>query len=406
MAAGGAAVTARRLAWSIWGVSMIGLVAPFGDLQGQAGTNFVALVGYSVFLGAAATVGALVASRRPGNAIGWILAAAGLGYSLAGLAIGYSQYAFEPGHSLPAATAVAWAGNWLWSVVIGLAAAYPLLLFPDGHLPSRRWRPVAWIVPPATALAVLGTMLDPSRLDVGHHRTIANPTALAGGDQLAHALTTIGFFGIIAAFLASAVSVVLRFRRASGVARLQLKWLIYAAGLILFTVFVVGGLISALVGGGDDADNLTNGATSIALASYPVALGVAILRHRLYDIDVVINRTLVYGALTATLAAVYVGSVLLLQLALDSVTSGSSLAVAISTLGVAALFRPARTRIQATVDRRFYRRKYDAARTLEEFSARLREQVDLDALGGELHRVVAETMQPAHVSLWLREAGR
>jgi hypothetical protein len=397
---------AGRLAWSIWGVSMLAvLVLPFAGIEGQGASDVVALVGYAVFLIAAATVGALVASRRPQNPIGWILAAAGLGYSLAGLAIAYGDAAFAKGHSLPLATTVAWAGNWLWSVVIGLASALPLLLFPDGRLPSRRWRPVVWVVPVATVLAALSVMLSSDRIDVGHHRTIANPTALDGGAQLVHTLATLGFLGIVGSFLAALASVVVRFRRARGVERLQFKWLIYAAGLIVLSL-VLGSAIGAVIGSGDDATNVTNGITSAALAAYPIAIGVAILRHRLYDIDVVINRTLVYASLTATLAAAYLGSVLLLQLALDRITSGSSLAVAVSTLAVAALFRPARSRIQGLVDRRFYRRKYDAARTLEEFSARLREQVDLEALGGELRSVVTETMQPAHVSLWLRGTGR
>jgi hypothetical protein len=196
------------------------------------------------------------------------------------------------------------------------------------------------------------------------------------------------------------VSLVVRFRRSRGVTRLQLKWLamsgvLFALSMLVSTVLFLVGLKTA-----------GNVPVLLALSSVPIFAGEAMLRRRLYDIDVVINRTLVYALLTATLAAVYVGSVLLLQLALSSVTSDSSLAVAVSTLGVAALFRPARSRIQAVVDRRFYRRKYDAARTLEQFSARLREQVDLDSLGGELRAVVSETMQPAHVSLWLRGAGR
>ncbi len=198
---------------------------------------------------------------------------------------------------------------------------------------------------------------------------------------------------------AALVSLGVRMRRARGRERLQLKWFVFVTSLIV--LFLAVGTI-----GGSAVQNSSQLASGIVFATLlsglPVAMGIAILRHNLYDIDVVINRTLVYGLLTATLAAVYVGSVLLLQLALDSVTSNSSLAVAVSTLGVAALFRPARSRIQAVVDRRFYRRKYDAARTLEGFTAHLREEVDLEAVGAELRNVVHEAMQPRHVSLWLR----
>ena len=194
-----------------------------------------------------------------------------------------------------------------------------------------------------------------------------------------------------------------RLRRSHGFERQQLKWIALAAAVV--GLIVVVDEVSYFAGL-EGVDTIRDALLGLGLATFPVAAGIAILRHRLYDIDVVINRTLVYGLLTATLAAAYLGSVLLLQLALDPVTSGSNLAVAVSTLAVAALFRPARARIQAVVDRRFYRHKYDATVTLEEFSARLREQVDLEALGGELRSVVADTMQPAHVSLWLRGAER
>ena len=213
-------------------------------------------------------------------------------------------------------------------------------------------------------------------------------------------MTALAWLVCLVGVVAAAVALVRRFRAARGVERLQLKWVVFA-GAMLAAVFLVG-FPTFLFPVPDSVESVRGSAFTLASAGIPVAAGIAILRYRLYDIDVVINRTLVYGSLTATLAAVYLGSVLLLQLALDPVTSGSSLAVAVSTLAVAALFRPARARIQAVVDRRFYRRKYDAAHTLEGFSARMREQVDLDALGGELRSVVAETMQPAHVSLWLR----
>jgi len=199
----------------------------------------------------------------------------------------------------------------------------------------------------------------------------------------------VGIFGAVA-------SVVVRYRRAARVQRQQIKWLATASA-ILALVLPIDVALSSVLGGAAFV------ASTVAVLGLPVAVGIAILRHRLYDVDVVINRALVYGALTAALAATYLGAVLLLQLLLSGVTANNGLAIAGSTLAVAALFQPARRRIQALVDRRFYRRKYDAARTLERFGAQLRDEVNLDALGDELRAVVAETMQPAHVTLWLRE---
>jgi hypothetical protein len=202
---------------------------------------------------------------------------------------------------------------------------------------------------------------------------------------------------VLVGMLGSVASVVVRFRRAGRLQRQQIKWLATAGAVVAVTIVTMFALYD-VVGQG-----VADSAMMFTVLGLPVAAGIAILRHNLYDIDVVINRTLVYGALTATLAGTYLGSVLLLQLVLSGVTANSGLAVAGSTLAVAALFRPARGRIQATVDRRFYRRKYDAVRTLQQFGAHLRDEVDLDALGGELRGVVADTMQPAHVSLWLRD---
>jgi hypothetical protein len=274
------------------------------------------------------------------------------------------------------------------------------MLFPDGRSLSRRWRPFVWLALFGMAGAVLGQWFHPGPLDTAPFEKVVNPFGISTAEGVFSALTGLGFLAILLSVLGAAVSLVLRFRRSRGTLRLQLKWLAMS-GVVFALAMLVSSVLYQL-----GVKSSGNGPVLLALASVPLFAGEAMLRRRLYDIDVVINRTLVYVLLTATLAVVYVGSVLLLQLALNSVTSGSSLAVAVSTLGVAALFRPARARIQGVVDRRFYRRKYDAARTLEQFSARLREQVDLEALGGELRAVVAETMQPSHVSLWLRGARR
>jgi hypothetical protein len=276
------------------------------------------------------------------------------------------------------------------------------VLFPTGRPPSPRWRPFIWVFTLDMAVYVVATLLNPGGLYF--FPSVDNPIGIeAAGESLQTAVDYASPI-VFVSLLIGLVALVLRFRASSGVEREQLKWIVYLAavfvtltpGLIVLgerEVEVAGVLVSDLV-------------FTALICGVPVAVGVAILRHRLYDIDVVIKRTLVYGALTATLAAAYLGSVLLLQLALSPLTEDSDLAIAGSTLAVAALFRPARARIQSAVDRRFYRRRYDVARTLESFGARLRDQVELESLSGELRAVVADTMQPAHVSLWLRESPR
>ena len=271
-----------------------------------------------------------------------------------------------------------------------LPATFLLALFPDGHLVSRRWRPVAW----CAALGMVGGFLVEGMAPgpVPDHPQLTNPfgvdsPVLSPLDGLSLLLVGIGMIG-------SSISLIVRFRRSHGEQRQQIKWLALAGLIAAVTISI------ATPAYDDIGEDLANALMMTAVMGLPAAAAIAILRYRLYDIDVVINRALVYGALTALLAATYLVSVLLLQLVLESITQGSGLAVAASTLAAAALVRPARARIQAIVDRRFFRQKYDAAQTLAVFGARLRDQVDLDAVQSDLRAVVAETMQPSHVSLW------
>ena len=375
----------RVLAWGLWLAivgSFVGVVITGSAAEDGEGSAFA----YTVFVAAFATMGALVASRRPRNPIGWILLGAAAAYSVGGLTITQT----EGDGSAPAL--VHWLSTWVWMAGIGPAATFGLLLFPDGRLPSPRWRAFAWFAAVSIVLTVAGIAFEPGRFEGD---TVENPLGLAAAPGLVDMIQTVGPAALAVAVIGSIASLFVRFRRARSVERQQLKWLSYTGamvGVAMATALVIE------AAAGDRAVDLTNTIISLALAAVPVAMGIAILRHRLYDIDVVINRTLVYGALTAMLAGVYLGTVLLVGLGVGQ----SGPAVAVSTLAVAGLFRPARSRIQAAVDRRFYRRRYDAAQTLEAFGGRLRDELDLEALGEDLRGVVADTVQPAHVSLWLR----
>ncbi len=396
-----------RLAWVLFAAVValaLGTVASIAFAGASLDDAFGLLViGYAI-------VGTLIASRHPANPIGWILLAIALSFALSFFGEAYAASESNPGLEL-----VVWLSAWGWWVWLMLAAIFLPLLFPDGRLLSRRWRPVAWLGAAALGSSILSEALRPGDLDLDSAVAIANPLGVGGAAaDVVALLEDLGNVLAAVAFLLAAASLVIRFRRSDGVERLQLKWFAYVglialAGLAVAMVQVLGGTQPGEESGSSLVDVLGVVGWGTALLSIvigiPVATGVAILRHRLYDVDVVIKRTLVYGALTATLLAAYLGSVLLLQLALSPLTEESDLAIAGSTLAVAALFRPARRRIQAAVDRRFFRRRYDAARTLERFGARLRDEVDLDSLNGELRAVVADTMQPAHVSLWLRAPG-
>lgn len=393
----------RRLAWPVFGLWCV-LAAVSMLLQVRAGEVSEAAVVPT--LGVLAGVGALLTRRRPGNLVGPILLVLAVLVTTSSAAGVVDRIA--AGRSAPslAIALVAWFDEWVIFLWFGLVGILLPLLFPDGNLPSRRWRWLVWTGALVVTAQVTSTAFGSRRLSWdGEGRSIPNPLAVGGptGDVLrvAGSLAQPAFVLVL---LASLSAVVVRLRRSAGVERLQLKWFTFSVALLL------SGLVAAAVGEVSGVEVVGNIGWTLFLfaliVGVPLAIGVAILRYRLYDIDMVIKRTLVYGSLTALLVTTYLGMVLVLRLVLSPVTGESDLAVAASTLGVAALFRPVRARIQSVVDRRFYRARYDAARTVEGFSARLRDQLDLEALDVDLRRVVADTVAPAHVSLWLRDAPR
>ena len=333
-------------------------------------------------------IGALVASRRPENPIGWICLASGLLFMLLAVTDSYSIYGTASPGSVPFPVAVGTIGNqWLWVPTVGLLGIFLILLFPDGKLPSKRWRPLVWLSGVMIVLLSITEGLAPGPLE--NQGGVRNPFGL---EELPW-LVTVSYIVLPLlplCILASAVSMVLRFRRSRGEVRQQIKWftfVVFFAGLMFFIVMISQVVIVL----GSDANlpktplwvELLFSLAALGFAGVPISIGFAVLKYRLYDIDVVINLTLVYGSLTAALVAIYLGGVATTQAILRALTDQTEqpqLAIVVSTLVIAALFNPLRRRIQSFIDRRFYRRKYDARKTLEAFSARLRDETDLETL--------------------------
>jgi len=371
------------------------LIAP--DSAVDDGTGF-ALFSFLVPIVAFAVVGGLIARRQPHNPIGWMLAVVGLLFAIVVAFSSLSLWTLRTG-SLPQAV-----GEWAnvlagaWVPALGLLGNQLPLRLPDGKLASPRWRVYSRISVGLIVLAWLAMILQPGR--VNDEPGTSNPIGAEWAELLAVAIGL-----MILSFIGAVVSLFRRYRRADAHARAQLRVIAFG-GVVFLVIYLLSLFVPEILGWGAESTEvrIAENISQVAFAALPVAIGVAILRHRLYDLGVVVNRALVYTGLTAILAAAYLGLVLLLQVLLQPLTEQSDLAIAGSTLAVAAMARPARSRMQALVDRRFYRRRYDAALTLAGFGLRLRDEVDLDNLSGELRAVVADTMQPTHVSLWLRKA--
>src|SRR5918992_1360901 len=396
---------AALLAWSLAVLSVALLVAGIAfsraasstapDLPLGGETNDASVVANLVTLLTFSVVGALIASRHPRNTIGWLFCSVGVTIGLNSFAGDYVEFWLASGFGkVSLAETAAWFSSWAWILLTYVPTSFVLLLFPDGRLPSPRWRPVAWGAALGIAGVVVGYALRAGPLE--DFPQITNPYGLGGP-----IVGLVGVTGSIVAagsLVASATSLIVRMRHAGSEQRQQIKWLAYGGTVVVGTI-CVSGLINLW--------NVPVGIVvgNVALLGLPVFTGIAIVKYHLYDIDLLINRTLVYGSLTTMLVAIYVGGIVLSQQVFVGLTGHEELpqlAIVASTLLIAALFAPLRRRIQATIDRRFYRRKYDAAKMLSAFNTRLRDETDLGTLSDELIRVVKETMQPEHVSLWLR----
>ena len=388
-------------AWSVWAVTMAITATAIGydalhplpaELASQSGTGLDMVAGLT-FIVAFATVGALLAWKRPGNPIGWLLSGSGLAYALGGFGLLLIHFPRTQilGH---------WLG-WTWLAGLGLCV-FVVLLFPAGRLPSRRWRPVAWAAGAGLAGWVLSNVFAPTIITADS--PVPNPVGVTGTPgRIFTAMAGASTVLLAATGLAAGLSLVFRYRRAQAAERAQLRWLVYSGALIV-VAFLAETLAEKVVGPGEAATNLQNALGSGAAALIPVAIGVAVLRYRLYDIDRIISRTVAYAIVTGLLVGVYAGLVLL---ATHVLKVHGPVAVAVATLAAAALFTPVRRWVQSRVDRRFNRVRYDADQIAAAFAARLKDTVDLSSVRDDLTGIVSRALEPAHVSVWIsRPQGR
>ncbi|MEO7396815.1 MAG: hypothetical protein ABIW50_09415 [Candidatus Limnocylindria bacterium] len=385
-------MTATRAAWVAFALTVAAMLAAMVTWAVGVDEPFTPDIAlYPVVYLCLAVVGALIVTRQPGNVVGRLCLLAGLLGSIAALGDSYARLA-TPAPAQEWATLIsASAFPATFGPIVGI-----LLLFPNGRLASSRWAPIAWLVAIGVGFVAIGSALSPTFADFPMVRNPIGVSWLTGSivDQ-----GGVGWILLLLGTVSATAGLVVRFWGAQGIERQQLKLATFAASLNgLSWLFVALNLPGAI-------GEVAKYAVFATLATIPIAIGVAMLRYRLYDFDLIIRRTLVYGALTLGLGAAYVGLVLALHALLRPVTGNNALAVALSTLAIAALFGPARRQTQRTVDRRFYRSRYDAQRTLQVFNTRLREELDLAHLTDELRGVVGETLQPASVGVWLREGG-
>ncbi len=405
----------RRLAWTVFALICVFYVAglivslPAGDRSSDtdwgmngavAGLAFV----LSTFL--FAVVGVLVAARNPGNPVGWILLAIGATWGLDLVCSSYATYGLElhrGSHDLAVVTASI--DSMLWVPGIGLTGVFLLLLFPDGHLLTPRWRWLAWSSAAGLTVASLGILCDPGLMSDSSFPNTVNPLGIDALGTVTQVLRSVVIMAPIA-ILGAALSLILRFRRSRGTERLQMKWLAAAAAAVA-GLFAVAMVFAAILPSGADTPEWLQLLQTVALISFgliPVSIGFAVFQYRLYDIDLIIRRTLTYSCLAGILIGIYLAGVVGLSSVLRAATGESgALAVTLSTLLVVLVSRPIQSRVKATIDHRFSRLAYDPARTLDEFSDQVRRKVDLDVLGAELVGTVSATVRPAHVTLWLRQ---